>query len=458
MDFDVVIVGAGPGGCLAARDLARQKLRVGLFDIGDEKSLGKPVFVEIEKKIFAEVGLSYPTAEETTINSTGFRVFAPSGKEAVAFNGKVPGLSIQLDALVQKMLAEAKRAGAKFTPKAKALDLLYEDGRVAGVVFRQQQKKLTVKARLVIDATGFDAALVRGLDPALGFNFVDRSLDMVLAENAVHEIKGKQAAQAVAENRHGDERVWTTVTALGNYSTIYTYLSLKNRRACVLVGQKADYGGPSVSESVKQIKKKYGFFGKKLHGGKGQIRISHSLDQLVADGFMVIGEAAGMVIPLLGSGVSSALLAAKLAAQVAGPVLLKGEPTTASLWPYASAYQRGRGAILAAINVNRLCFETLPANQIQAIFESGLTCPEDVTGPATPRLPSLSPRSLPRRISALYHRPDLIPFLARTGIKVARVHRHYQAYPQYYDADQFDRWRKAAAALFAPLYRRAART
>jgi len=61
---------------------------------------------------------------------------------------------------------------------------------------------------------------------------------------------------------------------------------------------------------------------------------------LVADGAVVVGEAAGLVGPLTGAGIAFALESGARAGEVVATALTAGEPTAPTLAPYARATRR----------------------------------------------------------------------------------------------------------------------
>jgi digeranylgeranylglycerophospholipid reductase len=452
MDFDVVIAGAGPGGCLAARDLARAGLRVGLFERSDGGLLGKTIIVEAEKTVFEQVGLSRPQGDEIPYHAERMRIFSPRRRQAFYLEGEHPAVAIYLDRFVQKLLAEAQSAGAHIFDRHQARALKMEGGRVSGAIFDRDGREVSVQARLVVDATGFQAALVRQLDPELGIGFSERARDRVAAENGFYEIDLARAETAVQEGRHGDEEIWNWLAFNGPYSTHYTYLSRRRQRAYVLIGRKAEYPGPTLPELMDRVAEEQGYFGRKLHGGKGLIRVRRSLDRLAANGFLVIGEAACQVIPAHGSGVASALYAGHLAARAAAEALRDGGiPLAAQLWPYAWRYQQGRGATLAALEVNRLLVESLTTEQITALMESGIMDPEDLFQAAVPRALVLSLRTLPRRMLGLFRNLNLLGAMVRMVRTSVAVRNHYAAYPRRYDPEKILAWEQKTRRLFEPM-------
>ena len=448
MDFDVIVAGAGPGGSLLARDLARAGFRVGLFDADQRETLGKTVIVEAEKAAFDAVGLSRPQGDEVPYHGKRIRVISPQGRTVLTVEGDHPAVALYLDRLAKKVLAEAEGAGARFHGGFRALSPLVEANRVAGVKFQAEGREQEVRGRLTVDATGFEAALVRRLPPEFGIVFPGPQEDVVTAENCLHEIDPAKAEEAVRAGRCGDEEVWNRLGGLGNYSTHYSQVSLRQRRAYVLVGFRASYPNPSPTEIIARYQAEQGYFGARRHGGRGLIRVRRSLDRLVADGLMVIGEAACQVIPAHGSGVASALYAGHLAARVAASALAAGDTGTARLWPYARDYQRGRGAVLATLDVNRLMVEELTRGQITAMMESGLMAAEDLINVAAPRALSLSPATLPGRLWGLLRSPGLWRPLGKM-LSVSRgVQKLYANYPATFDPGAIRAWETEAGRWF----------
>jgi flavin-dependent dehydrogenase len=448
-DFDVIVAGAGPGGSVAARDLARSGLRVGLFDASAREGLGKTIIIEAEKEMFRTVGVAVPAGDEVPYHASGHRIFSPSGKQVFHFGPDHPSIGLYVDRFAKKLLAEAEAAGAVFFGGHRAADPIVAGGKVQGVKFSAAGREQEIKARLVIDATGFDAALVRKLDPALGIEFPESPGDVVVAENCFHELLPDRAEAAIAAGRASEGEVWNRLGRYGNYSTVYSHLARDPRRAYLLIGRKADYPAAPISDLIDQEREELGFFGKQLHGGRGLIRVRHSLDRLVADGFMVIGEAACMVIPMHGSGVSSALYSGHLAARAASAALASGEADTGALWPYAAEYQRGRGGVLAAFDVNRLVLETITGEQLAALVESGIMAGEDFLNSFYPRL-HVSPGTLPRRLVGVIKTGLFGP-----ALKIARLttaaQRHYARYPLRLDPSSFAAWKRGAADIFAKI-------
>ncbi len=451
MDFDVAVVGAGPAGCMVALRLARYGHRVGLFDVSDRQDLGNTVIVEVERDAFAKVGLSTPRGDEVAYHCEQVHVVSPRRRVAFTLPDGMPTVAIYLDRFVKELLSEAEREGVRFFGQYRAEKVVSSSGAINGVVFTHRDSEHIVTAKLVIDATGFAATLVRSLDGSWEMTGIGDIADEVIAANYLHEIDPDRAQAAVNSGVHGDDELRAGVGQFGRFSTEFSYLSIAARQAYVLIGIKADYDGLPIEKLVDQFKKRQSYYGNCRYGGQGKIRIRHALERLVADGFMAIGEAGCMVNPLLGSGVTTALFAGCGAAEVVSEALFTGRVTTARLWPFAADYQRRRGAVFAGYDVVRLSTERLNSRQAITMVEGGLSQPADVVATNTAH-PLFSPSwASVRRAAILYKHPDLIMPLGKMAALYAAVYQHHRRYPRHYDPQTFAAWKKWSHRLFATL-------
>ena len=183
VESDCIIIGAGPSGLMAGRRLAGAGKKVliiernnylgGGFWIGGYL-MNKVTIRHPAERVLDELGIPY--------KASGSGLFVADGPHACS-----------------KLIASACDSGVKFANMTMFDDLvLREDGRVAGVVINWTPisalpREITcvdpvaIEARVVVDATGHDAKVVKKLEErgqittkGFGAMWVERSEDLII--------------------------------------------------------------------------------------------------------------------------------------------------------------------------------------------------------------------------------------------------------------------------------------
>ncbi len=211
IESDVVIVGGGPSGLVAAKDLA---------------SVGKNVvIIEANNYLGGGFWIGGYLMNKLTVRAPGQEVLDEIG---VPYKEVEPGLFVADGPhACSKLVAAACDAGAKIINMTKVDDVVMREGRVGGVVINWTPvgalpraitcvDPVAIESKLVIDATGHDAVVVnclveRGIVNIKGFGgmWVSMSED-ALVEHTGEVYPGLLATGMSVATVHGLPRMGPT--------------------------------------------------------------------------------------------------------------------------------------------------------------------------------------------------------------------------------------------------------
>ena len=211
VESDVIIVGAGPSGLIAAKRLAENGVKVLLIESNNYLGGGfwiggylmnKLTVREPGQKVFDEIGVPYKEVQEG--------LYVADGPHACS-----------------KLIGAAMDAGAKVINMTKFDDVVVRKDKVGGVVINWTPVSalpraitcvdpVALESKIVVDATGHDAVVVksleqRGLVEIAGFEgmWVEKSEDAVV-ENTSEVYPGVFVTGMAVATTYGSTRMGPT--------------------------------------------------------------------------------------------------------------------------------------------------------------------------------------------------------------------------------------------------------
>ncbi|HEX2078404.1 MAG TPA: FAD-dependent monooxygenase [Longimicrobium sp.] len=354
MTWDAVVVGGGPAGSATAALLAADGWRVLLLDRA-RFPRRKPCAECINPAgvaVLRRLGVLDRVMDAAPATLHGWRLLSDGGPSFLGrFPDGVHGIALPRDTLDAILLDHARTAGAEIRTGVKVTDLVRDDGggstspgrsggggslsgrrgrapgaasgAVRGVVADGEE----IHARIVVGADGLRSIVLRRLGllarpPRL------RKLALTAHVRGIGEMGGCGRVQArgagcvgVAEVGGGVANVTVVVPAaqaheVGGDRNAYFDAAL---REC----------GFTEAERVEDV----------LATGPFDCPVRRA----VADGALLVGDAAGYYDPFTGQGIYRALRGAELAAAAIGAALRAGGTSAAALMPYERARRRAFG-------------------------------------------------------------------------------------------------------------------
>jgi len=328
-ECDVVVVGAGPGGSMAAQYAARAGAEVIMLEKRQE--IGSPLRCAegISRAWLDELNIDVDTRwVSTTVD--GAKLVSPSGKcfyvdEKTA--GNEVGLVLERHLFDKALAEQAVKAGAEIMLKTQAVDIIKEGGKVCGVRTLSYGEPVEIRAKCVIGADGFESQVGRwaGIDTSLKKTDITACFQYRLTNIDI-------------EHRYCEFFIGSA--APGGYIWIFPKgEDTANVGLGVLLSHIKDPG--EVKRYLDRFIAARPFLnkGQPLEAVSGAVSVSPPLDETVMDGLMLVGDAARLIDPITGGGIAHACLSGMYAGQVAAKSLESGDFSKKSLSEYETLWR-----------------------------------------------------------------------------------------------------------------------
>ncbi len=326
--YDVVVVGAGPAGATAARFAAQQGLSVLLLEKRQE--IGSPV--RCAEGINSEMLSQFLEPEERWISArvSKSQITMVETGETRTLEGEEVGYVLERRVFDRALAGRAVAAGALSLVKTSAVGLLEQQGGITGVKAFDGRTRMDVEASVVIGADGVESRVGQwaGLDCRL------RLSDCLTC--AQYMLMG------IDLDPHCCYYYLGAGLAPGGYAWVFPK---GDHCANVGVGVQADLAETSALEYLVRFISQQRWLeqGSPVTLITGNVPVGVAADHIVSDGLMLVGDAARQADPLTGGGIANAMIAGRLAAEVAAEAVAKGDATSRSLGEYERRWQEDRG-------------------------------------------------------------------------------------------------------------------
>jgi digeranylgeranylglycerophospholipid reductase len=358
--YDVLVIGAGPAGSIAAKTAAEKGLSVLLIEkrqeIGDPVRCAEGVSKEYLKK-HVEIDKKWICAD-----LKGSRIYSPDGtkiemSEEIA-GGEV-GYVLERKVFDRALAEQAAKAGAEVRVKTRATDLIIEDGFVKGAKLMHLGKEYNVRSKIVIGADGVESKVGRWAG-------IDTSLKPVDIETcAQYIVAGINIDQQYCEFYVGNE------IAPGGYVWIFPKGDGKANVGIGVLGNKTGKFKPRPVDYLNAFLEKKFPDAKIVEMVFGGVPVSGSIEKASANGLMLVGDAARQSDPVTGGGILNAMNAGKLAGEAAYEAISAGD---VSLKKLEGVYEkRWRATIGHAIDLSLIvknCFINISDEDLNSLAHS----------------------------------------------------------------------------------------
>lgn len=368
-DFDVVVVGSGPGGATSARIAAKRGLRVLLVD--KKQELGVPIQCSgaVSARALHDTGV-IPSEEFISTSIYGFVIYDAAGNATTQdyrilkperYHNTPLGYVVDRRRFDRYLMTQAERAGVEVWLKTEAVGYAIQTDGIAKIRLNRFGQSITVCARVIVGADGLQSQVAKwaNLHPHVRLGELASCLQLVVdgvTTNGLLEIvTGHQWAPGgyawlfpkgygYAEVGLGVIRTMTDKDARWHLDNFMRHSFMAQRLKDCRVLEVQGGGVPLAAP----LKKPY------------------------ADHVILVGDAARHVNPITGGGIHIALQDGIIAGNFLGDFLSTGElPTAARLAGYQQYWYDELGHAmqkLYAIKTDIFCEKNLTRRD-QKLYE-----------------------------------------------------------------------------------------
>ncbi len=314
--YDVVVIGAGPAGVMAAWTAAKQGAHTVLLE--RETSAGrKPCAEGILSEVLDDAEVS-PQPGFVASRIAGAFLYPPDEKKRVRVGGE--GYILDKPAFLKTLAERAGAAGAEVLYGARIDRVSREDGLVRVEGTRDSQP-FFLTAKVVVGCDGTSSILARQFFPRKNYPVIAAfQYDMIGChledESALEIFIGHKKAPA--------GYIWIFPKGKG---TANVGIGLKGSGAKVLL-DKFIQEHPRVFGDAKIERSQ-----------AAPVPVGGEVEDYVTANMMLCGDAAGQVIPLTGAGIHTSIVAGKIAGEVAGKAAREGDVGSERLSVYRKRFE-----------------------------------------------------------------------------------------------------------------------
>ncbi|HKM09295.1 MAG TPA: NAD(P)/FAD-dependent oxidoreductase [Candidatus Methanomethylophilaceae archaeon] len=327
---DVVIVGAGPGGSMAAKYCAQAGLDTILIE--KKAEIGAPLRCAegVSKSWLHEVGIE-PDPAWISDEMIGAIVKSPNGttfRMDGSSSGSEIGYVLERHLFDKALARQAAEAGATIMMRTGCTDVIRKDGKLVGIKAQSMGEPIEIHAKCVIAADGYESQVARwaGMETAPDLGDINSCIQYRMANIDIE--------QGWCEFLIGNE------IAPGGYLWMFPK---GNRTANVGIGIRGNRcKEPAAAKTYldkwiaqdDRLKN-----GQILEVASGMVSTCPGLDSAIDDNLILVGDAARIIDPITGGGICHACRTGMYAGKVLAECAKKNDFSKQALKPYEKMWR-----------------------------------------------------------------------------------------------------------------------
>ncbi len=423
----IVIIGAGIGGLQTAKVLAEGGVDVTVYERSQKGLVSYDWRDDVEYTVFDELDIPIP---EDSIRTQNVAFLAPGGEKIFHVFQEQDKMEwgVERRTFSDMLASRAEKAGAKIVYGAGVEGLILDGRLVKGVTVDGKE----IQADLVVDCSGVDSKFRASLPKETGVQNKPNDDEVFTVYRAF--VKPTEGAEYPECNRI----IYLKPNGLLGISWCVVE---EDGPINVLVGKAGIPEEGELEATLKMLKERNPIISDEVVRGGivARIPIRHTLHKMVTEGYVAIGDAAYMTIPLIGSGIAASLRAG----QMLGEEIVKASSADVStLWKYQVKYYKTIAKDHYLIDALKRKILVADPDGIKYVLESGFITEDNIKAMTGGEGFKLTFKEVCTKIKLGVKKLPFILDVAGALVKGLRASKVAESIPEEYDELEIARWSK----------------
>jgi geranylgeranyl reductase family protein len=441
--FDVIVVGAGTAGCIAAKTVAESGLKVCLIEKNSRENVGEKICGDaIGEHHLTFLGLEKPSGGELEAKIDGMKIYSPDENTVFTVADEdFKGYMLNRPLFGQWLLKKAIDKGAQLQDNTNFRTPIIEKSAVVGITAKNMKtgQVSELRSKVVIDATGYFGMLRKQLPTEFG---IEQQIDNQDVEACYREIR---QLKHESKNTQYCEIYLSQTASPGGYTWIFPKGGNRVNVGIGALMRKTGYPNPKEQLYNTAFKKPLFEGSTVITGGAWFDPVRRPLDSMVSNGVAIIGDAASLVNPIHGGGIGPSMLSGHFAGKQIIEALNKGEPTKEALWGYNKTYMDTYGKKQGALDIFKIFLLSCNDDDINYGMNQKLLTEDDVLKASMGDDFKLNITETAKRIFKGIRRIGFLNKLHLTVTMMKELRTHYNTYPT--TPNGFETWQNQTINL-----------
>ncbi|MHA1378344.1 MAG: NAD(P)/FAD-dependent oxidoreductase [Candidatus Helarchaeota archaeon] len=426
--FDLIVAGADCGGSSVAKLVGEAGYSVLLLDKKQESDLGRPWYDAVMPEIFELISI-----EPFDINRevTRTKIISPNEKISGIIEGGGDYL-IDRKKLSRKLMKSIKKMNnVVFKANTEVIKPLFKDNFVIGVEVKENGGVKEYYSKITVDATGIDSVLRKQMPDESGID--PSALEDYELAITTKQIRRQRIKNSLNESYFG---VYGGNAWINNDRDGISEVGVRFRKDLELDPYQI------IAEMCKS--REY-ISDEIIANGTELTPMRRPYDQLISNGFMLVGTAGCLSDPGSGMGVSAAIISGALAAKTIIKALKENKFDLETLWDYQVDFVKAKGAEYAGLDIIRKYFQFVTEEEFDFLMENDILTFDviEYLGGKKNATSEISFKDLLIKfLKGFVKRPGLMNRIRKAITQSERMRSIYsKKYPQVYDKELFEKWK-----------------